>query len=114
MIARSTRAATSLCKLSALALWFGVTILAPLTTFAEAQTVEQKAPVGTPASPSLSPKQARSAQIDADTERLVQLAEGLQAEFAKSGKDTLSLEVVKKASEVEKLAKSLKERLKRE
>jgi hypothetical protein len=39
------------------------------------------------------------------------LSQELKAEVAKSNKDTLSLAVVKKAAEVEKLAKSLKERM---
>jgi hypothetical protein len=60
----------------------------------------------------LSPKELREAQIAADTQRLVQLAEELKAEVAKSSKDTLSLQVLKKATEIEKLARSLKERLK--
>ncbi|MBV8673976.1 MAG: hypothetical protein JOZ33_11120 [Acidobacteriaceae bacterium] len=62
----------------------------------------------------LTPEEARQAQILADTNRLYQLAQELQAEVAKSNKNTLSLAVVKKAAEVEKLAKSLKERMKPE
>lgn len=60
----------------------------------------------------LSEKEARRAQIAADTDRLYQLAQELKAEVAKSNKDTLSLSVIKKATEVEKLAKSLKDRMK--
>ena len=62
----------------------------------------------------MSPEDARQAQIVADTNRLLQLAQELQAEVAKSSKNTLSLAVVKKAAEVERLAKSLKERMKAE
>jgi hypothetical protein len=62
----------------------------------------------------LSPKDARQAQIAADTDRLYQLAQELKAEVAKSNKDTLSLSVIKKAAEVEKLAHSLKDRMKSE
>jgi len=62
----------------------------------------------------MSPQEARQAQIVADTDKLYQLAQELQVEVAKSGKNTLSLAVVKKAAEVEKLAKSLKERMKSE
>ena len=62
----------------------------------------------------MSPQEARQAQIVADTDKLYQLAQELQAEVTKSGKNTLSLAVVKKAAEVEKLAKSLKERMKSE
>ncbi len=62
----------------------------------------------------MSPEDARQAQLIADTNKLYQLAQELQAEVAKSSKNTLSLSVVKKAAEVEKLAKSLKERMKTE
>jgi len=51
------------------------------------------------------------AQIIADTQKLLKLSQELKAEVAKSNKDTLSLTVVKKAEEVEKLAKTLKDEL---
>ena len=51
------------------------------------------------------------AQIIADTQKLVKLSEELKAEVAKSNKDMLSLTVIKKAEEVEKLAKTLKDEL---
>jgi hypothetical protein len=62
----------------------------------------------------MTPAEERQAQLVADTNKLYQLAQDLQAEVAKSSKNTLSLAVVKKAAEVEKLAKSLKERMKTE
>lgn len=55
--------------------------------------------------------EARQAQLLADTQRLYQLTQELKEEVAKSNKDTLSVSVIKKADEVEKLAKSLKERM---
>ena len=51
------------------------------------------------------------AQIIADTQKLLKLSQELKAEVAKSNKDTLSLTVIKKAEEVEKLAKTLKDEL---
>lgn len=63
-------------------------------------------------SPPLTAKETRDARIFADTQQLIELAEELKAEVAKSNKDTLSLGVIKKASEVEKQAHSLKEQLK--
>jgi hypothetical protein len=60
------------------------------------------------------PADARKAQILEDTNRLYRLAEELKAEVAKSNKDILSVAVVKKADEIEKLAKSLKERMRNE
>ncbi len=59
----------------------------------------------------MTPAEARQAQLLADTQRLYQLTQELKDEVAKSNKDTLSITVVKKAEEVEKLAKSLKERM---
>ena len=56
-------------------------------------------------------EQARQAQLRADTERLYKLTQELKDEVAKSNKDTLSVSVVKKAEEVEKLARSVKERM---
>lgn len=75
---------------------------------------QDQKPAFPPDSKPLTPEEARQAQIVADTNRLYQLAQELQAEVAKSSKNTLSLAVVKKAAEVEKLAKSLKERMKPE
>jgi hypothetical protein len=59
----------------------------------------------------MTPAEARQAQLAADTRRLYQLTQQLKEEVAKSNKDTLSLPIVKKAEEVEKLARSLKERM---
>ena len=71
-------------------------------------------PAVAPDAKQMTPEEARQAQLVADTNRLYQLAQELQAEVAKSSKNTLSLAVVKKAAEVEKLARSLKERMKPE
>jgi hypothetical protein len=60
----------------------------------------------------MTPAEARRAQLMADTQKLYQLTQDLKAEVAKSNKDTLSIAVIKKAEEVERLAKSLKEKMK--
>ena len=86
---------------------------APKTEPALEHPKEQKPTPAHDAKP-LSPEEARQAQLLADTNKLYELAQELQAEVAKSNKNTLSLGVVKKAAEVEKLAKSLKERMKPE
>lgn len=62
-----------------------------------------------PAKP-LTPEEKKRADLVADTERLYKLTQELKAEVAKSNKDTLSVSVVKKAQEVERLAKSIKDR----
>ena len=59
----------------------------------------------------MTPEELRHAQLAADTKRLYQLAIELRAEVAKTNKDTLSLTVINKTEEVEKLAKSLKVRM---
>ena len=56
----------------------------------------------------------RKADLQADTERLYKLTQELKVEVDKSNKDTLSVSVVKKAQEIERLAKSIKERSKQQ
>ena len=77
-----------------------------------AKPTEQTASPAAKATVQPSAREQRDAQIAADTERLYQLAQELKAELDKSTKDTLSLSVIRKADQVEKLAHSLKERLK--
>jgi hypothetical protein len=62
----------------------------------------------TEAFPEASPEELRQAQIEADTKKLYQLSAELRAEVAKTYKESLSLTVLKKAEEIEKLARSLK------
>ena len=56
----------------------------------------------------------RQKRLVADTDKLLQLAQELKVEVGKSNKDMLSVTVIKKAEEIEKLAKSVKERMKAE
>jgi hypothetical protein len=63
---------------------------------------------------SATPQEMRQAQIEADTKKLYQLSAELRAEVAKTYKESLSLTVLKKAQEVEKLAKSLKAEMNQE
>ena len=53
----------------------------------------------------------RQKELVADTEKLFQLAQQLRDEVAKSNKDQLAIPVVKKSEEIEKLAKSVKEKM---
>ena len=53
----------------------------------------------------------RQKQLEQDTDKLLALAKELKEEVSKSNKDTLSIDVVKKAAEIEKLAKSVKDRM---
>lgn len=54
----------------------------------------------------------RQQDIRKDTDRLLELATELKAAVDKSNENTLSLDVVRKAEEVEKLAKRVKEKMK--
>ena len=62
----------------------------------------------------LSPEEMRQAEIEESTKKLFQLSAELRAEVAKTYKESLSLTVLKKAEEIEKLAKSLKALMNRE
>ena len=54
----------------------------------------------------------RQAALKADTDKLVKLAGELKQYVDKSNENVLSVEVLKKAEEIEKLAHSVKERIK--
>jgi hypothetical protein len=54
----------------------------------------------------------RQVQLQRDTENLLKLATELKKYVDKTNENTLSLEVVKKADEIEKLAHSVKEKMK--
>jgi len=54
----------------------------------------------------------RKKQIADESAQLLTMALALKAEVDKTTKDTLSLNVIKKADEIEKLAKSVKEKMK--
>lgn len=56
--------------------------------------------------------QARKNQLAVDTAKLLQLANELKAEMDKSSKDTLSVNVIKKADQVEKLAHKVRDEMK--
>jgi hypothetical protein len=54
----------------------------------------------------------RQAALKADTEKLLKLATELKQSVDKTSASVLSLEVVKKAEEIEKLAHSVKDKMK--
>ena len=53
----------------------------------------------------------RQEQLKRDTNKLLLLATQLKQEVDKSSENTLSLDVIKKAGEIEKLAKSVREKM---
>jgi hypothetical protein len=56
----------------------------------------------------------RQQQIVKDTDKLLELAQQLKAEVAKNDKNTLSATSARKAEEMEKLAKGVKDKMKAE
>jgi hypothetical protein len=54
----------------------------------------------------------RKKQIVDDSTKLLKLATDLKAEVDKTDKDTLSLNVIRKAEEIEKLAHNVREKMK--
>ena len=54
----------------------------------------------------------RQKRLEADTDKLVALTTALKAQVDESKKDILSVDMIKKAEEIEKLAHSVKERIK--
>ena len=54
----------------------------------------------------------RQQDIRKDTEKLLELATELKQNVDKSNENTLSLEVIKKAEQIEKLAKTIREKMK--
>jgi hypothetical protein len=54
----------------------------------------------------------RQAQLQRDTEKLVALTAQLKEHVAKAGPNVLSMDVVKKAAEIQKLAKSVEDKMK--
>jgi hypothetical protein len=55
---------------------------------------------------------ARKKQIADDSAKLLKLATELKTEVDKTNKDTLSLNVIRKADEIERLAHDVKEKMK--
>jgi hypothetical protein len=54
----------------------------------------------------------RQKELIAETQKLVALANELQTDVTKSTKDTLSLDVIRKADEIDKLARNVREKMK--
>jgi hypothetical protein len=54
----------------------------------------------------------RQTRLEVDTKKLLTLATELKEQVEKTDKNVLSIDVIKKADEIERLAKSVKERMK--
>jgi sRNA-binding protein len=84
-------------------------VQAPAAQAPAAQTPTQ-APADTPKP--ATPQTPQQKQLADDTAKLLSLANELKAELDKSNKDTLSLSVIKKAEQVEKLAHKVRDEMK--
>jgi hypothetical protein len=62
--------------------------------------------------PSAPPTDPVQLQLQKDTAHLLELVQDLKAEVDKAGSNTLSLEALRKADAIQKLAKDLKDRMK--
>ena len=87
--------------------------LAPMP-MPQGQQTEQEDPTKTKLERELAKKanQERQAALKRDTDKLLKLATELKDSVDKTNESVLSLEVVKKAEEIEKLAHSVKEKMK--
>jgi hypothetical protein len=93
----------------------GQEVAAPVDSGAAPQVAEPAKPVTQMAHPDPAASSAKLGSseehqqgVEADTKRLYQLALELRTEVGKTYKQSLSLAVLKKAEELERLAKSLK------
>jgi len=102
-----------LIRSSLVLLFFAVLFIAPMpgqqtTPVNQESNQPLKPDPGSQTSAPVTPEKIREAKIEADTKKLYQLSAELRAEVAKTYKESLSLSVLTKAEEIEKLARSLK------
>jgi hypothetical protein len=113
-----------LCLLSLLVLWF-VTLSAPLSVsqannhgFPQGPGMQQKSGPEDEARQRIEREMAkkanqeRQADLKRDTDKLFRLANELKDYVDKTNENMLSVDVVKKAEEIEKLARSVKDKMK--
>ena len=113
-----------LCLLSLLVLWF-VTLSAPLSVsqannhgFPQGPVMQQKSGPEDEARQRIEREMAkkanqeRQADLKRDTDKLFRLANELKDYVDKTNENMLSVDVVRKAEEIEKLARSVKDKMK--
>jgi hypothetical protein len=97
---------------------FGIVLIALITAFAPAVAYQFQPRTMSQTEKEMQDRQLREANkkrqedIRNDTQKLLQLATELKAAVDKSNENVLSIDVVRKADEVEKLAKRVKEKMK--
>jgi glucose/arabinose dehydrogenase len=86
-------------------------LLAQTTSAHQTASVPPQAAPAKPAAPVLTPDQRRLADLLADADHLVELAQQLKGEVDKTNEYTLSLKAIKRAEEIQSSAKALSQRL---
>ena len=84
----------------------------PASTTSQTADVKVQGPVDSKSQKGVAGDSDQKKQITDESAQLLNMALALKAEVDKTTKDTLSLNVIKKADEIEKLAKSVKEKMK--
>ncbi len=72
---------------------------------------EIELPKGQKEKMAIAQSEARQKQLVMDTDKLLELATELHADVAKTDKNILSVDVIKRADEIEKLAHAVKEKM---
>jgi hypothetical protein len=91
-----------------LILFFTIFLLPGFSPTAAAQVAAQHPDMSTP----IADEDERVAALKNDTDKLLKLSIELKSYVDKSNENVLSVDVVKKAEEIEKLAKSVKDKMK--
>ena len=81
-------------------------------TDASAASKPGGADANAPAAAGVQPVNDKQKKLAADTDRLLAMANDLKQQVDKTNKDVLSVDVIKKAEEIEKLARRIRGRLK--
>ena len=89
-------------------------VVQPKKTVEEQKPQPAQAVAPAIASPPMTPEQVKQRKFDKDSAELLHLIQELKVDVEKAGANTLSLDALRKADEIQKLAKDLKERMKEE
>lgn len=88
--------------------WVGILALSVVAGGSAIGWAQSPAESSTKASTKIEPADPKQAKLIADTRKMLALSRELQTEMAKNGPGTLSLEMVKKVEELQKLAAVVK------
>ncbi len=89
-------------------------VVQPQKTVEEQKPQPAQAVAPAIASPPMTPEQVKQRKFYKDSAELLHLIQELKVDVEKAGANTLSLDALRKADEIQKLAKDLKERMKEE